>query len=294
MRIASHSSAQSVHSGHESWQNSWQSGDGIKSEPGILLSNNPRLAYLARHRNSAGELHGDSTGDMNSSYGELQQRDQFHNSFGEFNTGNDWNSGTGGQNAIFHNSCLEFPSSYEEPNSQLPPQNFHNSFGGFHTNTNHIGDFDIDRDDLQNSFGEIPLRNRANGLHPGYRQSQSYSPNPDFEPQYALDVESVPLSIAVPQGAPSGIDMPSEQFQLEFETDENSGSYNRSRGRIPIPMSSSQPQEMMSGAPLEMGDMSLMEALEGAYEHQNNGLADDNPFEPVPLPDVQSELFFHA
>jgi len=250
-------SGHSAHSDHDAWQNSWQSGDGINSEPGILFNNNPRFP---RRQNSFGE----------NSYGELQAQQEFHNSFGEFGAGGggrgiggSFGGPSSGGVANFHNSCVEFPSSSFGDNGnngmmqqqhrqqqQLQPQ-FHNSFAGF-DNTNN--DFTMNNGDLHNSFGELQygnLNNRSNhsdhvplraashqqhhsghGHHtgaPGYRNAANYSPNPDAQPQYALDAESVPLSISVP-GEDGNRGRADSDFQLEFETDEFSGNRERTRG----------------------------------------------------------------
>lgn len=280
------SSGQSVHSGHESWHNSFQSNDGIKSEPGIILSANPRLAFAGRRQNSLGDL-GGSVGDLNSSYGELQAQDQFHNSFGEFTNNNDL---TGAAN--FHNSCVEFPSSFQENTNQISPQDFHNSFGEFNTNANLTsrnndnGEFNINPDDLHNSFGEL----RSNQM---YRNNNGLSPNPDVDSKFAHGIQPVPLSISVPEGAPSsahpGKDIQTEQFQLEFETDENSGSQNRARGRMPetgplAGVGAAQPQQQ----PDAMSNVNIFDALAGAYGNASQSNNDDNPFEPVPLPGMES------
>ena len=42
--------------------------------------------------------------------------------------------------------------------------------------------------------------------------------------------------------------------------------------------------------PVEMNNVNIFDALEGAYANQQNG--DDNPFEPVPLPDMEPESLF--
>lgn len=259
------SGTHSVHSGHESWQNSWQSGDGIKSEPGLLLANNPRLGFANRRQNSTGNL-----GDLQNSFGELQAQDQFHNSFGEFNTGGEVTSG-----ANFHNSCVEFPTAMADPN-RVPSRDFHNSFGEFNTNSNLLGadnnEFNINQNDLHNSFGE--LRNQTAAA--GYRANNNFSPNPDAQPKYALNAESVPLSISVPEDAPSN------DFQLEFETDENSNSQNRARGRMPQTNLLGHTSAAPPPADVNM-NVNIFDALEGAFDANNNQGSGDNPFEPVPF-----------
>ena len=284
-------SGQSVHSGHDSWHNSFQSGDGIKSEPGLILRNNPRFNLAGRRSNSNGSL-----GDLNNSFGELQAQDQFQNSYGEFNTGG------GGGGANFHNSCVEFPSSFAEANNNIAtPQEFHNSFAGFNSNNNN--DFVVNSSDFHNSFGEIPYNHggqdmampmhaRSNpntsGRSGHYRNANNYSPNPEQQhqqqQQYMLETDSVPLSISVP-GAESGNNIQAEQFQLEFETDENSA--NRHRTRHPSDPNANALSNMQG---VEMNNnLSIVDALENVGFATAGG---DDPFEPVPLPDMEPEPIF--
>lgn len=315
--LRNNSSGHSVHSGHDSWHNSFQSGDGINSEPGLLLRNNPRFNMAGRRANSNGSL-----GDLNNSFGELQAQDQFQNSFGEFNNG----GGGGGGDANFHNSCVEFPSSFADinnnnnninnmNNNNVTPQQFHNSFAGFNSNNNY--DLNINtNNNMHNSFGELPYSNGGqdavmpmharsnpnNSGHSGhYRNTNNYSPNPEQQQQlqqqlqqqqqqqhhqqqaqYMLENDSVPLSISITEGESGG-----DQFQLEFETDENSANRNRTRQPIAPTAPTSMQGVAMSN---NNNNLSIVDALEqsGFAAPATN---DENPFEPAPLPDMEPEIF---
>lgn len=278
-------SGQSVHSGHDSWHNSFQSGDGIKSEPGIILRNNPRFNLAGRRTNSQGSL-----GDLQNSFGELQAQDQFQNSFGEFNAGD------GGGAAAFHNSCIEFPSSFADGNNNNitgnAPQDFHHSFAGFNSQNNN-NDFDnINRNDFHNSFGEVlpnngqdmslPMYTRSNANNSGHSgHYRNAGQQVQQQQQYVLETDSVPLSISVP-GEDGGNNMQAEPYQLEFETDEYSG--NRDRTRHP-----GEPNNFMQGVDNNNVGLGIVDALEDVGFGTSEG---DDPFEPVPLPDMEPESIF--
>ena len=284
-------SNQSVQSGHDSWHNSFQSGDGIKSEPGILLQNNPRF-----HRSN-----GSLGGDFNNSFGELQAQDQFQNSFGEL--------GMGGTSAEFHNSCVEFQSSsLADANYTSNPnaQQFHNSFAGFNNNN----DFNVNADDFHNSFGELPSYNplgrdspmpmhaRSNPNNSGrfgndrnfmnqLQVQQQHLQQMLRQPDYERETDSVPLSISVRSGVDDAYDVREGQFQLEFEADENSASVNRARQPI-----GSYSDGMQQGTETNKNnDVSIVDALENAGFANPSG-TDENPFEPAPLPDMEPEPIF--
>ena len=232
-----------------------------------------------------------SLGDLQNSFGELQAQDQFQNSYGEFNNG-------GGGAAAFHNSCVEFPSSFGDANNNnnmaSAPQEFHHSFAGFNSQNNNNEFDNINRNDFHNSFGELlpnhngsgydapmPMHARSNPNNSGhsghYRNADQQNHQ---QQQFVLETDSVPLSIVVP-GEEGGNNMQAEQFQLEFETDENSAIRNRMRHP-------GEPQHNIQGAENTNVNLNIVDALENVGYGTSGG---DDPFEPVPL-DMEPEPIF--
>jgi hypothetical protein len=286
---------------HSSWHNSWQS-DGINAEPGMAAANNgnPRAFFAQNRENSLGDLSGsigelrvsepqpfhNSLGDLrfNNSFGENQVQDNFHNScvdfsFGEFNNNNNNNNNNGlgfasGGNG-FHNSSGDlhpgtFLNSYEDPSD------FHNSFGEYV------------RNDARARAMATPSNMMMNTSEPRaqhmYRRADSGNYSQQSAPQIfvtdydALDLQapSVPCSISVPSDHPrsdrrrSAIE--EEQFQLEFE-DEESATRRRQR------------EAQMKHNP---NGLSIVDALDTAgYSNEH---LDHNPFEPVPVSDLDEML----
>jgi hypothetical protein len=294
------------------------------------LPGNPRAFFAQRGReNSLGDLSGsigelrvpetqafhNSIGDLrfNSSFGEYQAQEDFHNSCGEFhNSFGEFNSNglglaSSGNNPMMNNNqnSLGEINPLTLNDSFGGPSDFHNSFGEYVKNDNRARAMAMARARANATPTASMMMNASEPRHPDmYRRSNSenfgqvnsgFNPGlPQMEPDYdALDLQppSVPLSISVPseQSVGNNNAIEREQFQLEFE---NSDIIRRERE---VAMRQQQQQLQQQRQQQQRRGVSIVDTLDTAGYSGRNHQIDEDPFEPVPVSDLnemQMETIF--
>lgn len=176
------------------------------------------------------------------------------------------------------------------------PQEFHHSFAGFISQNNNNEFDNINRNDFHNSFGELlpnhngsgqdvptPMHARSNPNNSGHSGHYRHADQQlqQQQQQFVLETDSVPLSIVVPGEDGGNNHMQAEQFQLEFETDENSANHNRVR-HPGDPYNNIQQGVNNTN----VNNLNIVNALENVGFGTSGG---DDPFEPVPLDPLDME-----